>query len=254
MGNTIEHLDSLFIVHVAADTLQVASSQPTRRCTCATNARHPHLCLVPSQSQANHHRHMILHRSLPHGYNQEKEAWHQFDKLVAKYKGDWHAKDFNCYNQLLYLLFGQLTGCGSLRDICLCFEVHKNCLYHLGIQKAVTHSTVSRANENRDYRIYEELGLLLIDIVRPKYSKTTVFEITIDNVLYALDSTTISTSTVLAAWAFGKYSKVAVKMHTLLDLRGSIPASIHITDVKWHDGNELAYHKTDNLQVQKTLS
>ena len=75
--------------------------------------------------------------------------WYQFDKLVAKYKGDWHAKDFNCYNQLLYLLFGQLTGCDSLRDICLCFEVHKNCLYHLGIQKAVTHSTVSRANENR---------------------------------------------------------------------------------------------------------
>lgn len=165
--------------------------------------------------------------------------WYQFDKLVAKYKGDWHAKDFNCYNQLLYLLFGQLTGCDSLRDICLCFEVHKNCLYHLGIQKAVTHSTVSRANENRDYRIYEELGLLLIDIVRPKYSKTTVFEITIDNVLYALDSTTISTSIVLTAWAFGKYSKGAVKMHTLLDLRGSIPASIHITDGKWHDSNEL---------------
>lgn len=104
---------------------------------------------------------------------------------------------------------------------------------------------MSRANENRDYRIYEELGLLLIDTVRPKYSKTTVFEMTIDNVLYALDSTTISTSIELAAWAFGKYSKGAVKMHTLLDLRGSIPASIHITDGKWHDGNELVYHKTD---------
>jgi hypothetical protein len=165
--------------------------------------------------------------------------WYKFDKLVAKYKGDWHAKDLNCYNQLLYLLFGQLTGCDSLRDVCLCLEVHRNNLYHLGFHKAVTHSSLSRANENRDYRIYEELGMLMIKLVRPMYSKTSVSEITVDNVLYALDSTTISTSIVLAAWAFGKYSKGAVKMHTLLDLRGSIPANIHITDGKWHDSNEL---------------
>lgn len=93
--------------------------------------------------------------------------------------------------------------------------------------------------KKRDYRIYEGLGTYLIGIVRPMYSNTKVAEITIDNVLYALDSTTISTSIVLAAWALGKYSKGAVKMHTLLDLRGSIPANIHITDGKWHDSNEL---------------
>ena len=81
--------------------------------------------------------------------------------------------------------------------------------------------------------------MYLIGIVRPMYSNTKVAEITIDNVLYALDSTTISTSIVLAAWALGKYSKGAVKMHTLLDLRGSIPANIHITDGKWHGSNEL---------------
>ena len=167
--------------------------------------------------------------------------WYQFDKLVAKYKGDWHAKDLNCYNQFLYLLFGQLTSCDSLRDICLCLEVHKDILYHLGFHKAVTHSSLSRANENRDYRIYEGLGEIMIELVRPMYSQTSVSEITVDNVLYALDSTTISTSIVLAAWAFGKYSKGAVKMHTLLDLRGSIPANIHITDGKWHDSNELDY-------------
>lgn len=164
---------------------------------------------------------------------------YQFDKLVKKYKGNWHAKELSCYNQLLQLLFGQITSCDSLRDICMCLEAHSGILYHLEIRKHVTHSSLSRANENRDYRIFEELGMYLIGIVRPMYSSTKVAEITIDNVLYALDSTTISTSIVLAAWALGKYSKGAVKMHTLLDVRGSIPANIHITDGKWHDSNEL---------------
>ena len=164
---------------------------------------------------------------------------YQFDKLVKKYKGDWHAKDLTCYNQLLHLLFGQITGCDYIRDICLCLEAHGSSIYHLGIRKTVNQSNLCRANEKRDYRIYEGLGMYLIGIVRPMYSNTKVAEITIDNVLYALDSTTISTSIVLAAWALGKYSKGAVKMHTLLDLRGSIPANIHITDGKWHDSNEL---------------
>lgn len=164
---------------------------------------------------------------------------YHFDKIVKKYKGDWHAKDLTCNNQLQHLLFGQITGCNSLRDICMCLEAHHRILYHLGIRKYVTHSSLSRANENRDYRIYEEFGMYLIGIVRPMYSNTKVAEITIDNALCALDSTTISTSIVLAAWALGKYGKGAVKMHALLDLRGSIPANIHITDGKWHDSNEL---------------
>ncbi len=164
---------------------------------------------------------------------------YQFDKLVAKFKGDWHAKDLSCYAHLLHLLFGQIAGCGSLREICLCFAAHKNVLYHFGLRKSVTHTSLSRANENRDYRIYEGLGMYLIESVRPLYSRTKLSDITVDNALYALDSTTISTSIKLASWAFGKYSKGAVKMHTLLDLRGCIPANIHITDGKWHDSNEL---------------
>ena len=112
-------------------------------------------------------------------------------------------------------------------------------LYHLGFRKTVNHTSLSRANESRDYRIFEGLGIYLIGLVRPMYSKAKLSEITIDNVIYALDSTTISTSIKLAAWALGKYSRGAVKMHTLLDLRGSIPANIHITDGKWHDSNEL---------------
>lgn len=164
---------------------------------------------------------------------------YQFDKLVRQYKGDWHVKSLNSYNHLLHLLFGQLTGCDSLRDICLCLEVHSKILYHLGFRKTVNHTSLSRANEKRDYRIFEGLGICLMEIVRPMYSKMKLSEITIDNVIYALDSTTISTSIKLAAWALGKYSKGAVKMHTLLDLRGSIPTNIHITDGKWHDSNEL---------------
>lgn len=164
---------------------------------------------------------------------------YQFDKLVAKYRGNWHAKDLSCYNQLLHLLFGQITGCDSLRDICMCLDAHKSILYHLGFRNTVNQSSLSRANENRDYRIYEEFGTYLIGVVRPLYSKTAIPDITVDNVLYALDSTTISTSIKLATWALGKYSKGAVKMHTLLSLRGSIPTNIHITNGRWHDSNEL---------------
>lgn len=171
----------------------------------------------------------------------------QFDRLVTKYRGDWHSKDLTCYNQLLHLLFGQLTGCDSVRDICLCLGAHEKILYHLGFRNTVNQSSLTRANEKRDCRIYEEYGALLIDMVRPFYSKEEVSEITIDNVLYALDSTTISTSIKLAAWAFGKYSKGAVKMHTLLSLRGSIPANIHITDGKWHDSNELDHLEPEPL-------
>lgn len=164
---------------------------------------------------------------------------YQFDKLVKQYKGDWHVKSLNSYNHLLHLLFGQLTGCDSLRDICLCLEVHSKMLYHLGFRKTVMHTSLSRANEKRDYRISEGLGTYLIGLVRPMYSKVKLSEINVDNGICALDSTTISTSMKLAAWAFGKYSRGAGKRHTLLDLRGSIPANIHITDGKWHDSNEL---------------
>ena len=164
---------------------------------------------------------------------------YQFDKLVKQYKVDWHSKNLKSYSHLLHLVFGQLTGCDSLRDICLCLEAHEGILYHLGFRNKVHHTSLSRANENRDYRIFEGLGQHLIGLVRPRYANVKLPDITLDNVIYALDSTTISTSIKLASWALGKYSKGAVKMHALLDLRGSIPANIHITDGKCHDSNEL---------------
>lgn len=163
-----------------------------------------------------------------------------FQRLVAKYQGDYHVRDFNCTTQLRYMLFGQLTSCESLRDICLCLKAHEDILYALGMATSVNESSLSRANEKRDYRIYEGLGKALIKIVQPLYSKMRLEYIAPqDHDLYALDSTTISCSLKLLDWAVGQYSKGAVKMHTVIDLRGSIPVFIHITDGRCHDSNVL---------------
>ena len=138
------------------------------------------------------------------------------------------------------MLFGQLTPSESLRDICLCLKAHEHILYALGMATSVNESLLSRANEKRDYRIYEGLGKALIKIVQPLYSKMRLEYIAPqDHDLYALDSTTISCSLKLLDWAVGKYSKGAVKMHTVIDLRGSIPVFIHITDGRCHDSNVL---------------
>ncbi len=164
---------------------------------------------------------------------------YEFKKIVKKHNADFHAKNLNSYNQLLHLLFGQLTGCTSLHEIILCLSAHSDIIYHLGIRQTVQVSSLARANETRTYLIFEELGQNLIQCVRPLYASEKLLDLSVENVVYALDSTTISTSIKLAAWALGKYSKGAVKMHTLLDLRGPIPVQIHITDGKWHDSNML---------------
>ena len=162
-----------------------------------------------------------------------------FKKLVKKYRGDYRAHDLTCYNQFLHLLFGQLSPCASLRDICLCLKAHEPSLYHMGFGNTVDHTTLSRANEKRDYRIYEELGIFLIEMVRPMYADEKLDDVDTDLALRALDSTTISVSLKLCDWALGKYDRGNVKMHTLLDLRGGIPAQIYVSDGRWHDSNML---------------
>lgn len=163
-----------------------------------------------------------------------------FQRLVKKYNGDYRVREFNCTNQLKYMLFGQLMPCDSLRDICLCLGKHEKILYGLGMTTSVNESSLSRANESRNYRIYEGLGLALIKIVRPMYSKQRIdYIVPQDYELFALDSTTISCSIALMGWALGKYSKGAVKMHTLIDLRGSIPVFISISDGRKHDSKVL---------------
>ncbi|MGB9831453.1 MAG: IS4 family transposase [Fervidicoccus fontis] len=164
---------------------------------------------------------------------------YEFEKYVSIYNGDYRTRDFNCWNQFIQLFFGQLTSRNSLRDICTCFKAHRNKLYHLGIKQYVNQSTLSRANERRDFRIFADFGNYLIQHVRPMYASEPIPNVDIDNEVFALDSTTISLSLKLFSWAPGKYSRGAVKIHTLLDLRGSIPSFILITDGKYHDSNAL---------------
>lgn len=165
---------------------------------------------------------------------------YEFDCIVTKYKGDYHVRDLTCYNLFLHMMFGQLTSCNSIRDICLCLKAHQRILYPLGFRQTVNVSSLSRANRDRDYRIWEELGYVLIDKVRPLYAKEKIPDVCLPGwEIFAIDSTTISCSIKLMTWAFGKYERGAVKMHTMLSLRGSIPTFIHITHGKWHDSNFL---------------
>lgn len=164
---------------------------------------------------------------------------YEFNKCVKRYFGNYRVRDLNCWNQFVQLFFGQLTSLNSLHNICLCLKAHKGKLYHLGIKQYVVVSTLSRANENRDWRIFADFGYYLISKVRPLYAGCSIPNLDIDNEVFALDSTTISVSINLCTWAEGKYSRGAVKMHTLLNLRGSIPEFILITDGKYHDSNAM---------------
>mgnify|MGYP003308075554 FL=1 len=174
---------------------------------------------------------------------------YEFEKCVKRYKGDFHTKSLNSYNHLLQLIFGQITSCTSLRDICLCLKAHQNNLYHLGIRQQVNQSSLSRANEKRDYRIFQDFGYHLIEQVRPLFAKERTPLIDLEETIFALDSTSISVSINLAAWASGKYSRGAVKMHTLLNLRGNIPTFIHISDGTWHDSNVMDYIQFESNAV-----
>jgi hypothetical protein len=164
---------------------------------------------------------------------------YEFEKCVTRYKGNHRVRELDCWNQFIQLFFGQLTSLNSLRDICLCLKAHRNKLYHLGIKQNVNQSSLSRANEKRDWRIFADFGEYLIRKVRPLYANCLIPNVDTDKDVFALDSTTISLSIKLFSWAQGKYSRGAVKIHTLLDLRGSIPTFIFITDGKYHDSNIL---------------
>lgn len=164
---------------------------------------------------------------------------YEFEKCVNRYKGNYRTRELDCWNQFVQLFFGQITSLNSIRDICLCLKAHKNKLYHLGIKQNVNQSTLSRANEKRNWRIFADFGEHLIKLVRPLYIDSPIPNIDIDNDVFVLDSTSISLSIKLFSWAEGKYSRGAVKIHTMLDLRGCIPMFIFITDGKYHDSNIL---------------
>ena len=164
---------------------------------------------------------------------------YEFDKCVLRYQGDYKVQEFNCWSQFLSMMFGQLTQRESIRDIFTCLRAHDNKIYHLGIKKLVAHSTLTRANENRDWRIYADFAKYLIQLVRPLYQNENDFDLDLKNTVYALDSTTIDLCLNLFKWAKFRKHKGAIKLHTLLDLRGDIPVSIYISDGKMHDVNAL---------------
>ena len=162
----------------------------------------------------------------------------EFQKCVARYRGDSNPRGFTCWDQYLAMVFAQLTYRESLRDIEACLGAMRQKLYHMGFRGRVARSTLADANDTHDWRIYADFAQVLIAVARPLYAADPI-GVELDQSLYALDSTTIDLCLSLFPWARFRRRKAAVKMHTLLDLRGNIPTFIHITDGKVHDVNVL---------------
>jgi hypothetical protein len=163
---------------------------------------------------------------------------YEFQKCVARYRGDSHDRGFSCRDQYLAMTFAQLTYRESLRDIEACLGAMSGKLYHMGFRGRVARSTLADSNDAHDWRIYADFAQVLIRIARPLYAADPI-GVDLDQSLYALDSTTIDLCLSLFPWARFRKHKAAVKMHTLLDLHGNIPTFISITDGKVHDVNVL---------------
>lgn len=163
---------------------------------------------------------------------------HKFRRCVNRYKGNYRIRSFTCYDQFLCMAFAQLTYRESLRDIECCLRAMQEKLYHMGIRAKVSRSTLAYANENRDWRIYCDFAQILIHEARQLYADED-FGLELEETVYALDSSTIDLCLSMFPWAHFRKTKSAIKLHTLLDLRGSIPSFIAITDGKVHDVNIL---------------
>jgi hypothetical protein len=161
-----------------------------------------------------------------------------FQRCVQRYGGDHRVREFSCWDQYLTMAFAQLTYRESLRDIEACLRAMADKLYHMGIRGRVSRSTLADANEHRDWRIYAALAQVLIDEARGLYASEPL-AVDLQQTVYALDATIIDLCLTLFPWAHFRTTKAAVKLHTLLDLRGSIPVFIHITEGRVHDVNVL---------------
>lgn len=162
----------------------------------------------------------------------------EFRKCVERYRGNYKVKSFSCLDQFLCMAFAQLTYRESLRDIEACLRAMYPKLYHMGFRSKMSRNTLANANEKRDWRIYADFTQVLIRIARPLYADDD-FGVELENTVYALDSTTIDLCLSLFPWARFRERKGAVKVHTLIDLRGNIPCFIRITDGLVHDVNIL---------------
>ena len=162
----------------------------------------------------------------------------QFRRCVARYQGNHRIRSFTCSDQFLCMAFAQLTYRDSLRDIECCLRAMKDKLYHMGIRGKISRSTLADANEKRDWRIYRDFAQTLIRHARKLYADED-FGVQLDETVYALDATIIDLCLSVFPWAKFRKSKAAVKLHTLLDLRGAIPTVVSITDGKVHELNIL---------------
>ncbi len=163
---------------------------------------------------------------------------HTFRRCVQRYDGNHKIKSFSCLDQFLCMAFAQLTYRESLRDIEACLRAQREKLYHMGIRGGVSRNTLANANKVRDWRIYADFAQALIKIARPLYAEEDL-GLDLDNTVYALDASTIDLCLSVFPWALFRSTKSAIKLHTLLDLRGNIPTFIHISDGKLHDVNIL---------------
>ena len=161
-----------------------------------------------------------------------------FQRCVERYRGNFGVKNFTCLEQFRTMAFAQLTYRESLRDIEACLRAQNKKLYHMGIRSKVSRSTLAEANETRDWHIYADFAHHLIGIARKLYQKEPL-AVELKNTVYALDATTIDLCLSIFPWAHFRETKGAVRLHTLLDLRGNIPSFIHITDGKIHEVNVL---------------
>lgn len=162
-----------------------------------------------------------------------------FDKYVNLFDGNKKVKHFTCWNQLLCMMFGQLSSRDSLRDLIVCLEAHSSKYYHLGFGKNVSRSTLADANEKRDYRIYERFAYEMISIARTHCLNDTDFRLNIKSNVYAFDATVIDLCLNVFWWATFRRAKGAIKLHTLYDVKTSIPSFVHITAGDVHDVNGL---------------
>ena len=169
-----------------------------------------------------------------------------FKVCVKRYNGNHKLKEFTCWKQFLCLAFGQLTHRESMSDTMLCLKLNADKVYHLGIGKAVNKSTLSRANEKRDWHIFQDFGIKLIEQAKTLYEKDNQLEIKLKGGIFALDSTTVDLCLEVFMWAPFRSTKAAIKIHTLLDLKTSIPEFIFISEGNVHDVNVM-----DLIPIQK---
>lgn len=162
----------------------------------------------------------------------------EFDRCVQRYAGNWHIKNFSCFDQFLCMAFAQLTGRESLRDIEICLGAQQPKLYHCGFRSSIARSTLADANERRDWRIYYDFAQALIHIARPLYAADS-FGVELEQTAYAFDSTMVELCLSLFPWARYQPDHGAMKLHTLIDLRGNIPCWICVSDGKTNDVNLL---------------